>query len=414
MRLSIALCLCLSLTATVLGQNFALTDFSNISQLTLNNDAYQNGNVLRLTDAINSQRGSAYWNNPQPVVAGFDTTFTFQIGVGGGGGGDGFGFVLHNDPSGLTAIGRHASAMGYGMFLGSMPGESIENSVVVEFDTYAGSFNGTPDLSGNEVSIHTGGMSDNSQDEQFSIGRANAPVNMSDGLVHTVRIQYVPGTFTITMDGMQFLTASYDFATGGTYILNGMPVGGLSPASGPALFAGFCAGNGGANETHDILSWTWTSIAQDPCFAGTVGATSGGPYDVLSISGVTGGVGRLVTLPINTAFSVDLGSSPVSPAPSNFIIVGRVGTPDLANQFVTPYGTFCFLPSIVGGPAATHFVLADSFNLGLGALVPATPTPYTIPVPAGLPTPIVLTIQGIMDDGFGSFEITNALVVQAL
>jgi hypothetical protein len=65
-------------------------------------------------------------------------------------------------------------------------------------------------------------------------------------------------------------------------------------------------------------------------------------------------------------------------------------------------------------PAPNLFVLADSYNLGLGALVPATATPWTLSQPSGIGVPVTLAIQGIMDNGFGSFELTNAVVLEVL
>jgi hypothetical protein len=397
------------------AQNFSFPNFSTVSGLTLNQNAVQLGSALRLTASVASQRGTAFWNNPVSVALGFETTFTFQVtALGGGGGADGLAFIIHNDPRGVLALGNHASAIGYGAFPTTPTGTAIANSLVVEFDMFQGIFNGIADLSSNEISVHTGGTGDNSQGEDHSIGRANAPVNMKNGAVHTATIRYVPGTLSVLLNNIPVLSVPYNFDTGGQYILGtALPVPGLSLFAGGLATIGFGASCGGAYENHDILSWTYTSLANDPCFAGTVGVGSGGPFDVLSING--GGIGsaRRAVVPVGGAFNVDLSLSPVTNTPANFIIVGMIGLPDLQSTYPTPFGTFCFPPAPLA-PAPNLFVLADSYNLGLGALVPATATPWTLSQPSGIGVPVTLAIQGIMDNGFGSFELTNAVVLEVL
>jgi hypothetical protein len=399
------------LAACVCGQNIALPNFSNLSSLTLNQNATTFNNALRVTSSVISQRGTAFWNNPIPVGLGFETTFTFQITSLVSSGGDGLAFVLHNDPRGVTALGNHASALGYGAFVGVPTGTAIANSLVVEFDTFLGNFNGFPDLSSNEISVHTGGAGDNSQGEDFSIGRANAPVSMKNGQVHTATIRYTPGLLVVTMNNTQVLSIPYSLDTGGQHILGTAgPVGGLNLLPGGLAYVGFSASCGGSYENHDILSWSFSAVANDPCFAGTVGSTAGGPYDILTVNNDGGSPGRRVLAATNSLLSIDLATSPVSLASANFIIVGLIGIPSLSDTFATPFGTFCFPPAPIS-PAPNRFVLADSFSLGLGALVPATASPWNLTLPQGLSTPLTLTLQGIVENGLGAYEITNAVVV---
>ena len=266
-----------AISGTALAQIPQYPDFASVAGLELVDRAAQNGTFLRVHDEFaptgGGNRGAAWFQTPVEVASGFDTTFTFSINQGGGPstGGDGMAFVIQNElvanPSGgigVTGIGRHASAMGYGLFVGSAPGESIDNSLVIEFDTFA---NGNQpaaapilDPDGNHISIHTGGDTDNSQNESFSIGRApsmSIGVDMSDGLIHTARIVYVPGSIDVYLDGALVLTTTYDFATGGTWLDSGMPVGGLDLMGGTSAWVGFVAASGGAVENHDVHSWTW-------------------------------------------------------------------------------------------------------------------------------------------------------------
>lgn len=401
-------------TAPLAAQDFNLPDFSNVSMLSLNQHAIQSGSRLRLTSSALSERGSAFWNAPMPVALGFETEFSFQVGSPAGGGADGLVFIVHNDPRGTAALGNHANALGYGAFAGSPPGTAIANSIAIEFDMFMGPFNGFSDLSANEVSIHTGGSGDNSQGEDFSIGRANAPVSMKNGQVHTVRIAYVPGTIAVFINNIQVVSVAYSFETGGQHILGAaQPVGGLSLMPGGLALIGFTASCGGSYQFHDILNWSFAAAAHRPCYAGTVGTLAGGPFDVLSINGAGGGPGRTVLAPAGGPVSLDLLPSPAAGISAGLILIGMVGIPSAAETYPTPFGTLCFPPAAFA-PAPNRFVLADSFQLGLGAFFPATPPPWNLTLPAGLPGPVVLTLQGVVENGAGGFETTNAVVLKIL
>jgi glucose/arabinose dehydrogenase len=210
--------------------------------LTLVSDASVTGNVLRLTPSDNDQVGAAWFTTPQTVGAGFSTTFTFRISAQDAGGADGFAFVIQN--SAVNAIGEGGCQIGY---------DPIPNSVAVEFDTYqstacgAGAVN---DVNDNHISIHTRGVQPNSAQESASIGAATTLPDMSDGAVHTVKIDYFPGEMDVYLDDMTTprITAGI--------VLDGM----LSLNTGKA-WVGFTAATGGAAERHDIRSWTFTEGA---------------------------------------------------------------------------------------------------------------------------------------------------------
>ena len=50
------------------------------------------------------------------------------------------------------------------------------------------------------------------------IGRITPAINMSDGLLHVMRISYTPGTLNVYLDNLvtPLLSIPWDFNTGGT------------------------------------------------------------------------------------------------------------------------------------------------------------------------------------------------------
>lgn len=243
--------------STASAQNFNYTNFSGTTGLTLNGNAAAVGNVLRVTPAASGMKGSALRTLPVAVSGGFDTRFQFQITSQVGGGADGLAFVIENDPRGPTALGDGGTEMGYGRETINPPSNAINNSLVVEIDTWLS----TGDLSDNEVSVQTGGAGENRADAAFSLGRAVPPINMSDGAVHTLSLNYVPGTLSVFLDVLPqpVLVVPWDFNTGGTWVVSGTPVGGLSLINGNSAYVGFSSATGGAWENHDVVSWSWNS-----------------------------------------------------------------------------------------------------------------------------------------------------------
>jgi hypothetical protein len=253
-----------ALASTASAQSFNYPDFTNTSGLVMNANTAQAGAVLRVTPSLAQQVGSVWRANPVVVDSGFDTTFTFQISALFSNGADGLVFVIHNDRHGTAAIGFTGYAMGYG----GAAGTALQNSIAIEIDTW---FN-TGDLSDNEISVQTAGMGVNGTDGFYSIGHVTPVTNMSDGLAHTMRVRYTPGTLDIFLDNlsMPVLTVPWDFATGGTW-MNNTQVPGMNLIGGSGAYVGFTGSTGGAWEDHDVLSWTWTSPLGPSayCSAGT-------------------------------------------------------------------------------------------------------------------------------------------------
>ncbi|MEZ6014996.1 MAG: L-type lectin-domain containing protein [Planctomycetota bacterium] len=289
------------------AQSFSFPSFPNANGLALNGSANVTGNGLVLTPAQNTQRGSAFYDQAVNVGGGFRTTFSFFVSNDGA---DGFAFIVQNDPRGTLALGDDGTSLGYSSY--TIPGgTAMVNSIAIEFDLWdSGAQAG--DTSANEVSIHTDGVNDNRFEEAFSLGNATPNVNMSDGAVHTVQIDYAPGTLTVFVDDLlnPVLSVPYSFATGGTH-LGGTAVGGLNLIGGTSAFVGFTGTTGGVNEVHEIRSWQFGPLSLGVPYCSAANNSTGGP-GALAADGTSATAANNVTLRVsglpNNAFGFFLTS----------------------------------------------------------------------------------------------------------
>jgi hypothetical protein len=263
--------------APVLAQSPNFPDFSSIANLTLNGNAAQSGNVLRLTPNQTYQAGSAWFNFQQPVSAAFSTTFSFQLSgantvispctlnAQGFCPADGIAFVIQN--SALTALGPNGCGIGFGDSSSGCtpPSGGIPNSLAIEFNTF---LNPGIDPSNNDVAIQNcSGTGPNSVDPSCTIAvNPNVlPTNMTDGNPHLVTITFAPpsggsgpGTLDVILDNTDLFPPTESNPTGG--VAFDMTTIGL--ASGGNAWVGFTAATGGADDNQDILSWTFTPNTQ--------------------------------------------------------------------------------------------------------------------------------------------------------
>lgn len=240
---TIAAALAMSVAAAGAARgNLTYSSFPSSTGLTLAGNAAVTGGVLRITPSTADRVGAAWFTTQQSVGAGFSTTFSFRITNQASGGADGFAFVVQN--AAVSAIGAGGCQIGY---------DPIANSVAVEFDTYtsgscsAGSVN---DPNDNHVSVHTRGMLANSAMESASIGISSAIPNLSDGLVHTVKVDYVPGELDVYIDDMALPKVAAPLDLSATLSLNNSKA-----------WVGFTGATGGAAERHDITAWSLTEGA---------------------------------------------------------------------------------------------------------------------------------------------------------
>ena len=221
------------------GSASALTasynDFSSTAGLTLNGNAAQSGNVLRLVPNVESQAGSAYLDAPLALdgTIGFSTSFSFLITTDTGNPTDGFAFVLQNN--GAIALGAGGQGLGYA---------TLPDSVAVVFRGR------DPNL----IGVITGGTD---------------PADLLPPF-------QPPGFYTGTQGEFYNQTeyAWIDYTPVGNQLSVYLSTTNLKPvapimstmvnvlgAIGTQAYVGFSAGNGGGFGDQDILSWQFSAAA---------------------------------------------------------------------------------------------------------------------------------------------------------
>lgn len=232
-----------------LVEQFSYADFASTTGANLVGDAAVVSSKLRLTPASAGKVGALWRTVRASVGPGFSTEFTFQI-LGGGGvsngthephgpGGDGFTFCIQDVSN--TEIHSGGADLGYG---------GIINAVVFEFDTYDDfTF---ADIGDNELAIHasTSGVSHRYDLSGIAHVNISGTPNMKDGSVHTGKIVYdrYAEEFRVYIDNILELSYSGNLNT-----LVDLPDDGN-------LFVGFTGSTGSAYESHDILSWSFSSF----------------------------------------------------------------------------------------------------------------------------------------------------------
>lgn len=269
-------------TTSLLAQSPSFSDFSSIPNpnLVLNgNWSKVNNNVLRLTPAQQSRGGSAWFAALQPVAEGFSTTFTFQITPPAQNPdsplsfpADGIAFVIQNSSEmGTSALGGLGGSIGYG---------GINNSLAIEFDTFANSWDpefvpNSNMFRANHVAIQSCGTGVNTSNHATcEIAISPAPVDLSKG-PHTVQIEYTPAipappnciecSFTpaalqVTIDGLAVFDGPVEVDLTRLLTLAQLP-GSSEGAPLDSAYVGFTAATGDFVENNDILSWTFTPHA---------------------------------------------------------------------------------------------------------------------------------------------------------
>lgn len=296
--------------APVLAQ-VSFNDFSTPAGLQFNGVAAApvvsgSNQVLRITPSTATHSaGSAWFTTQQSIAGGFTSVFQFQVTTSPEStAADGFAFVIQNSPAsgstgGIFALGGAAGALGYGQAgnPGGDSGNGIQNSLAVEFDD----FQNTWDPDGNHVAIQSCSNSvqqpgpptvppgSNNQfhvavDANFvpvsqsgnlvafnsctlgsvtSLGSLPNPVTLADGNVHTVVVDYDPGTLRIFVDNPAnpVLVVPINLASQ------------LSLSGGNA-FVGFTGGTGGLTQNSDILNWTFTPSGASTTIAQNLNPTA--------------------------------------------------------------------------------------------------------------------------------------------
>ena len=155
-------------------------------------------NCVQMTPNKQAQIG-CMWNTTQiNMSSAFDYTFTVNMGTNDGNGADGMTFVLQNNPAGLSACG----SSGYQLAAGP-----LTNTFIIEFDTFNNnSATYTSDIPEDHIAIDINGNMN--APVAGPIQASASSINIEDGVSHTVRITWNPGTnvFNIYFDGSLRLT----------------------------------------------------------------------------------------------------------------------------------------------------------------------------------------------------------------
>jgi hypothetical protein len=393
---------------TAVAQSPSFSDFSSSANLTRNGNAVIfNGNVLRLNPAAAGQKGSAWFNILQPVAGGFTTTFTFQITdanpTTGNFPADGLAFVIQNSAANTAALGQDGGAIGYGGAVPPTPSTlGIENSLAVEFDTFANSWDpeSPSTFRANHVAVQSCGPEPNTADHTASrsdnvtsckLGINASPIDLADGNPHIVKIEYTPSSFAcdcssnirVTVDNIFVLQVNVDLST----FLN---LANPSETTADSAYVGFTAATGALIENNDILNWTFTphtssSVNNITVPPGGTGVASFGSFNY-KIHNTTNGTMnfsvKAIPIPSGTTF-------PPNFTTSQCIVYDGTGGNCWEFEATCNSGT-CFPPN--------NFELATSYDsTGFGP-----PDPF--------PSPGFLRALGTCGTNFTTNQITEFLV----
>ncbi len=139
-----------------------------------------------------------------------------------------------------------------------------------------------------------------------------------------------------------------------------------------------------------------------------------GSEQVLTLNGLTGGASHRVQVPLGQPFTLAMNQPSTLTAPAGFTLFAAVGLPSAVTVYPTIFGNFGIIPqpAAPGNPLLFH--VADSLGFG-NPIIAATPAPWSVAVPSGLPHPLLVTFQGLIEDMPVPFPnnlaITNAVIL---
>jgi hypothetical protein len=223
----------------------AQTDFSNVSNWTLNGNTVQQNNRLALTQTVN-QGGSAFLTNAVNLQnnLSFSAFFTFEMSnpsgqtdTDGQVGADGLAFVVQTQTN---------SVGGTGGFLGYGGPNGIQNSLAVEFDTWD---NENLMSNGNQVDSGNGNhVGINTNADMFSIAQANEATLFNIGGIWSAWIDYNGVTDLLEVRWSNNGQRSQQAGLSATVDL-------VNALGSNLAFFGFTSGTGSGGGLHEILSY---------------------------------------------------------------------------------------------------------------------------------------------------------------
>ena len=167
----------------------------------------------------------------------------------------------------------------------------------------------------------------------------------------------------------------------------------------------------------DMGAYETPGLAHHPASAGRVGENNGGPFDILTMNGSSGGLFRRIEVPIGSSSSLEMAQPPYLSSPAQFAIYGILGEANFSSVTNVPLGigNMMFAPApMIPYLHPSFFMLASTFG-PIGPWQPlfsATPTPWSSGPGPAIPFPFLMTIQGIIEEGPGVYVPTNALIFE--
>ncbi len=295
-----------------------------------------NATTLQLTDSMNNEQSSAWFNTPQSINNSLQVKFTYQMTGGGTNPADGMAFVIQNDPTGTAALGGGGGNLGY---------VGITKSAAFEINVYNGHTIGTAFAAGSSGTYNTvtpvNLIGDGTTGDVVNVTLVyNAITGMitqtlNDTTNNSSFTSVLPlGTTLASIIGSNTALIGFTGATGGLNCTHTISNFEFDPAT-SSIYTNNVVVNGGSNATIDVGATT--AVA-------TVGM---GSLTVNSGAGTTLNV-TATTAPPNTNYELDFASG---------VFNGNVGV-NIANNG-TGTGTMR-----VGGPSTFANGVAVNLNSG--------------------------------------------------
>jgi hypothetical protein len=257
---------------TLLSLAFAIDDFSQSADLTLNGAAHPVMRVLNLVPDRASQKGSVFYNTPFATNRPFHTYFEFSIPKGNSSPAEGLAFILHNDPRGTQALGDGGANLGYGAPSKSH-GVAISHSVAIAFDVHGSTTKGRKDMDGNRVALLSNG------DAGRPLAQAVPNFTLA-GSTGNVWIDYDPSArkLEVFVDRGAHKPAkpllSHKIA--------------LDTVVGTKAYAGFGAATGDQHAAFDIRNWEFIDTPPTLIFSGYPSPTTAGQAQAFTVTAEDG------------------------------------------------------------------------------------------------------------------------------
>jgi gliding motility-associated-like protein len=323
----VILCQPKQLNAQRTGISIFCPDFSTTYQngWQKNNDAvYTSPNILRLTPATQSQKGSAFWKQKVALSADFSFSFFFTFKISGGHA-DGLAFCIQQADNTAGSVGQ---GIGYGGIAGK--------SLAIEYDTY---HNAPGDPNNNHIAFdYNGILHDGNGYTLFQNALPYVNATILDGNTGTA--------LALTDGNLKYSWIDYDGTTGtlevrisntgSRPIATTLSIAGLNLAANflnSDVFFGFTAATGNEFENHDIYS-AYATNKYDPIIDTTLYKQGTAFINLSSSNNINNCTNPTSTI---TLLATDQNNNPITNTPLNISL--DAGTASLSSNTVTTDNT---------------------------------------------------------------------------